>query len=137
VKPRFKPASFLKILRWKLFSTAKPWPKNVINTHQPTLPSLIQAHQAFFTFVNHATMLIQLENGSILTDPIFSGVAGPWGLLGPRRVRKPGLSLDQLPKIDTVLISHNHYDHLDIPSLQALEKKDPPLFVVPLGNIPL
>lgn len=131
------PAGFFKILRWKLMSKPKPWPKSVINTFQPALPSSVQSHEVFFTFINHATLLIQMEAGTLLTDPIFSDVAGPGGILGPRRVRKPGLSLESLPRIDTVLISHNHYDHLDLPSLKALEKKDQPLFVVPLGNIPL
>ena len=128
------PVSLLKVLRWKLTTQAKVWPKQVANTYQPELPSQVEPNEAFFTFVNHATVLIQLERGNILTDPVFSDIAGPYGWLGPKRVRPPGLALNKLPKIHTVLISHNHYDHLDLPSLQALEDKDQPLFVVPLGN---
>jgi L-ascorbate metabolism protein UlaG (beta-lactamase superfamily) len=80
-------------------------------------------NEVFATFINHSTVLLQLENLNILTDPIFSAVAGPLSFLGPRRVRAPGVAFEELPKIDVVLLSHNHYDHLDIPSIQDLWKE--------------
>ena len=66
------------------------------------------------TFVGHATFLIQTPAGNLLTDPMFSRRAGPFGVLGPRRVRRPAVRFDDLPPIGTVLLSHNHYDHCDL-----------------------
>ena len=70
------------------------------------------------TFIGHATFLIQTEAGNVLTDPMFSERAGPWNLFGPRRVRPPAMALDALPPISIVLLSHNHYDHCDLPTLR-------------------
>jgi L-ascorbate metabolism protein UlaG (beta-lactamase superfamily) len=81
--------------------------------------------------------LIQTSLGNILTDPIYSERAGPLQFLGPRRVRQPGVAFDDLPEISLVLISHNHYDHLDLPTLRALDRRFHPLFVTPLKNGPL
>lgn len=128
------PKGFLDLLRWKIKEKSTPWPKYVKNTHQVDLPMQIASNEVFATFINHSTVLLQLENLNILTDPIFSTVAGPLSLLGPRRVRAPGVAFKQIPKIDVVLLSHNHYDHLDVPSIQDLWKRDHPLFIVPLGN---
>jgi L-ascorbate metabolism protein UlaG (beta-lactamase superfamily) len=128
------PKGLLSVLRWKLITKPNRWPKKVQNTSKPQLPASIASNEIYSTFINHATMLLQLERLNILTDPMFSNVAGPYSFFGPRRVRAPGLALQDLPKIDVVLISHNHYDHLDIPSIQALWKKDHPLFIMPLGN---
>jgi len=132
--PNPNPNKLWDLLKWKLFTRPAPWPKKVENICKPELPSLVEKEEVFTTFINHSTLLIQLENFNILTDPIFSAIAGPFSLLGPRRVRAPGLAFEQLPKIDVVLISHNHYDHLDLPSIRALWKKDHPLFIVPFGN---
>jgi N-acyl-phosphatidylethanolamine-hydrolysing phospholipase D len=90
------------------------------------------------TWVGHATLLVQMGGVTFLTDPIWSDVAGPTSWLGaPRRV-EPGLDLDALPPIDFVLISHSHYDHLDLPTLERLARRNPATrFLVPLGNAPL
>lgn len=94
------------------------------NTDNPTI-----------TWVGHATFLVQMEGINFLTDPIWSKTASPVPPLGPRRYSKPGLKLDELPTIDFVVISHNHYDHLDVPSLRKLAKINPDtLFFVPVGN---
>jgi N-acyl-phosphatidylethanolamine-hydrolysing phospholipase D len=87
------------------------------------------------TWIGHATVLVQLGGLNVLTDPIFSNRASPLSFIGPERAQKPGLWLHELPHIDLVLISHNHYDHLDDDSVKALAKQagGPPLFVVPLG----
>ena len=87
------------------------------------------------TWIGHATVLAQLGGLNVLTDPIFSNRASPLSFIGPQRAQKPGLWLHELPHIDLVLISHNHYDHLDDDSVRALAKQagGPPLFVVPLG----
>ncbi|MEH6344364.1 MAG: MBL fold metallo-hydrolase [Bermanella sp.] len=88
------------------------------------------------TWVGHTTFLIQLGGVNILTDPQFSERASPISWVGPKRYTPPGLSLEELPVIDFVIISHNHYDHLDLATIQTLQKKqseNPPLFFVPLG----
>jgi len=88
------------------------------------------------TFINHATALVQLDGINILTDPIWSDRASPFASVGPHRHRPPGIRFDDLPSIDLVLVSHNHYDHLDVPTLKRLQRRaeGPPHVVTPLGN---
>ena len=85
------------------------------------------------TWIGHATMLIQLDGVNVLTDPQFSERASPVSFAGPRRLNPPGLAFEALPRIDVVVISHDHYDHLDRPSVQQLAATHRPLFLVPLG----
>jgi len=94
--------------------------------------------QTSITWIGHATVLLQLDGLNILTDPMFSDYASPVPPLGPKRHQPPGLSLQELPHIDVVLISHNHYDHMDLESLRALARQSdgPPQFLIPLGNEP-
>jgi L-ascorbate metabolism protein UlaG (beta-lactamase superfamily) len=86
------------------------------------------------TWIGHATVLVQAGGINILTDPIWSERAGPFGVTGPTRVRAPGVRLDDLPKIDLIVISHNHYDHMDLATLKRLWARDRPLIVTSLGN---
>jgi N-acyl-phosphatidylethanolamine-hydrolysing phospholipase D len=87
------------------------------------------------TWIGHATLLVQFESVTFLTDPTWSNRPSPVPLLGPSRFVEPGLKMDDLPPIDFVLISHNHYDHLDLPTLRALAKRNADtVFFVPLGN---
>jgi L-ascorbate metabolism protein UlaG (beta-lactamase superfamily) len=86
------------------------------------------------TMVNHATLLLQTEGKNILTDPIWSERASPFSFVGPKRYRHPGIAFEQLPPIDVVLISHNHYDHMDIPTLLRLQEAFHPVVIVPIGN---
>jgi L-ascorbate metabolism protein UlaG (beta-lactamase superfamily) len=88
----------------------------------------------FVTWIGHSTVLVQAGGINILTDPIYAERAGPWGLVGPKRVRGPGIAFDDLPKIDLVLVSHNHWDHMDLPTLKRLWARDRPLIVTSLGN---
>src|SRR5258706_12126073 len=92
------------------------------------------AAAAVVTFIGHATFLIQTPQGHILTDPMYSQRAGPLNLLGPRRVRQPAVRFEDLPEIATVLVSHNHYDHCDLPTLRMLAERFDPIVVTPLGN---
>jgi len=90
------------------------------------------------TWVGHATLLVQMGHLTFLTDPIWSETPSPVPFLGPRRHVDPGVALEDLPRIDFVLISHNHYDHLDLPTLEALAQRDPGTrFYVPLANASL
>jgi L-ascorbate metabolism protein UlaG (beta-lactamase superfamily) len=86
------------------------------------------------TVINHATSLVQMDGMNFLTDPIWSERCSPVAFAGPRRVRPPGIRFEDLPPIDAVLISHNHYDHLDIATLQRLQRERGPRFFVGLGN---
>ncbi len=121
-------------LRWQWGRRPGPWPTWVENTATPRLPVSLAPRQGAVTFVNHATFLLQFAGLNVLTDPIWSERCSPVPWAGPRRVRAPGLPFAALPRIDLVLLSHNHYDHLDLPTLQRLQAGPPPLIVTPLGN---
>ncbi len=87
------------------------------------------------TWVGHATLLVQMSHLSFLTDPMWSDRASPLAFAGPSRHAAPGVAINDLPPIDFVVISHNHYDHMDKDSLVALAARDPNTrFLVPLGN---
>ena len=86
-----------------------------------------------FTYVNHSTFLIQTDGLNILTDPVWSKRVSPFSFMGPKRMRPPGIKFEDLPEIDYVLISHNHYDHLDISTVKKLKERYNPTFIVPLG----
>jgi N-acyl-phosphatidylethanolamine-hydrolysing phospholipase D len=94
-----------------------------------------KAQEPAITWIGHATMLVQMGGLNILTDPVFSERASPVQFAGPKRYQPPGIALKDLPRIDVVLLSHNHYDHLDTTSVKALSQQPggAPLFIVPLG----
>ena len=120
----------------------KQWPDWVENTGVYRLNETLGANEVAITFVNHATFLIQINGVGILTDPVWSERASPFRRIGPKRVRRPGVPFEGLPAIDVVLLSHNHYDHLDIATLKQLRQRFAPTvftadgdarLVVPLG----
>lgn len=123
--------SLRELLRWQRQRARANWPKDV-----PVIPSVPPASSDLprLTMVGHATVLIQVAGLNLLTDPVWSDRASPVQFLGPKRVTAPGIEFDRLPRIDAVLLSHNHYDHLDIATLRRLEAQHRPLIVVPLGN---
>ncbi|HEY6050212.1 MAG TPA: MBL fold metallo-hydrolase [Thermoanaerobaculia bacterium] len=86
------------------------------------------------TFVNHATVLIQMAGRNVVTDPVWSERVSPFRRVGPRRVRPAGIRFDDLPQIDAVLVSHNHYDHMDLSTLGRLSRRDRPWILSGLGN---
>ena len=92
---------------------------------------VIEATNAVATWIGHATVLVQHQGVNVLTDPVFSQFASPVGFAGPKRITQPALSIEQLPGIDLVVISHDHYDHLDTWSIRQLG--DTPMYLVPLG----
>lgn len=85
------------------------------------------------TYVNHSTFLIQTDGLNIITDPVYSERVSPFSFAGPKRMRPPGIKFEDLPDLDYVLISHNHYDHLDITTLLKLKEIHDPVFITPLG----
>ncbi len=84
--------------------------------------------------VGHASLLVQTAGLNILTDPVWSDRVSPLSFAGPKRVNAPGIDFNALPPVDFVLLSHNHYDHLDLATLRRLKQKHDPLVVTPLGN---
>jgi len=87
------------------------------------------------TWIGHSTMLVQMDSVTFLTDPIWSDTPSPVSFAGPRRFVPPGVAMQDLPPIDFVVVSHNHYDHLDLPTLVALAERNPETrFFVPLEN---
>lgn len=128
---------FLTFLRWQL--TREPQGEWVADLSAPETvrpPARVDGDALRVTFINHATVLIQTRGRNVLTDPIWSDRASPFQRIGPQRHLPPGVPFEDLPRIDAVLISHNHYDHMDLPTLHRLAARDDPLFLVPLANCP-
>ena len=108
---------------WEEITDVKKWPKPVSRFDEGIR----------ITFVNHSTFLIQVAGINILTDPIWSQRTSPVQFAGPKRMRPPGISFEDLPRIDYVIISHNHYDHLDVGTMKMLIKGHDPHVITPLG----
>jgi L-ascorbate metabolism protein UlaG (beta-lactamase superfamily) len=132
--PDAKQASgFLDVLRWKCTSRPDPSPHFVDDVVPFKPPADVEGNRLRVTLVNHSTVLLQQGGANLLTDPVWSERVSPIAWIGPRRKRKPGVLWEDLPQIDAVLLSHNHYDHLDLATLRRLVQRDRPRFVVPLG----
>lgn len=130
-----KDKGLFDILRWQLSARERgTWTdyRDVAPGVAP--PQGVGRGELRVTFVNHATVLIQVDGVNILTDPIWSERASPFAFIGPKRVRPPGLRFEDLPPIHAVIISHNHYDHMDIPTLRRLAAEHKAPFFVGLGN---
>lgn len=122
------------MIHWKLFTKAEKWPEILQNTFFDKPPERVEGRQLRVCFVGHSTFLIQTEGLNILTDPIWSQRASPFINFGPKRYSEPGIHLKDLPPIDLILISHNHYDHLDMPTIQKVHARDKSAIITPLGN---
>lgn len=108
------------------------WPDRVAVARDHP-PARVEGKAMRVTWIGHASVLVQTNGLNILTDPIWSRTAGPLGI-GPARVAEPGVAFDDLPRIDLVLISHDHYDHMDLETLGRLWRRDRPMIVTSLGN---
>ncbi len=127
---------FLDVILWKTgyYDDLKHYPKAPASFTYPVVRSVAEADKPSAMWINHSTFLIKVKGLNILTDPIWSSRCSPLSFLGPKRRHSPPLELDDLPSIDLVLISHNHYDHLDKATVLALYAKFPHiLWLVPLG----
>jgi L-ascorbate metabolism protein UlaG (beta-lactamase superfamily) len=121
------------VIAWQFARGRGEWRRENVPPAPPP-PRRVGGRSVHVTFVNHATVLIQMDDLNILTDPVFSERLGavPW--VGPHRFRPPGIRFEDLPPIDIVLLSHDHYDHFDIPTLQRLERTFHPKIITGLGN---
>ncbi|WP_334319621.1 MBL fold metallo-hydrolase [Termitidicoccus mucosus] len=130
-----------EILRWKFsrheVATWPRWidaPPVVAASPSGTATGAAKAPAVTATWINHSSFLLQTGGVNLLLDPVYSRHCGPFGLLGPRRVHAPGIAFDALPRIDAVLLSHDHYDHCDLATLRRLARRDAPAAFAPLGH---
>jgi L-ascorbate metabolism protein UlaG (beta-lactamase superfamily) len=130
------PRSLGEVFRWQFGGGRKreTWPDWVSNSHADTPPAGVDGDKVRLSFVGHASWLIQTGGLNILVDPVWSSRVSPVGWAGPKRHNDPGIAFEKLPKINVVLVSHGHYDHLDIATLSRLAKNFAPRVVTPLGN---
>ncbi len=137
--PRFKNEiersqdwTLLDVLKMRFGSEWAKWPDWVDSPAALKPIERVTGAESWVTVINHATVLIQSAGYNILTDPIFSERCSPVSFIGPKRVRAPAIAFEELPKIDVIVISHDHYDHLDLPTLKRLIARDNPQIFVGL-----
>lgn len=125
--------TFWTFLRWQFTRERAPWPASLPPAPKPDLRPVAPG-EVQITWIGHSTCLIRFHGWTVIADPVFSERASPVSWAGPRRVWPPALAADELPPVDTVIVSHNHYEHLDLPSLRELHALHGPEFIVPLAN---
>ena len=124
---------FATIARYATGNDGRPaWPARVAVTPAKP-PARVDGERMLVTWIGHSSVLVQTQGLNILTDPVWSKSAGPFGF-GPTRVAEPGIRFEDLPKIDLILVSHDHYDHMDLATLKLLWDRDRPRIVTSLGN---
>jgi L-ascorbate metabolism protein UlaG (beta-lactamase superfamily) len=130
------PKSLGEVLRWQFGGRGarSVWPDWVPSPYADTPPPRVEGAGVRFSFVGHASWLIQTGGLNILVDPVWSMRASPFSFAGPKRHNDPGIAFEKLPDIDVVLVSHGHYDHLDVATLSKLTASFAPRIVTPLGN---
>lgn len=126
--------NFFDFLKWQLTKKHSSWPDKVLNLSFDCPPSRVMGSELRVSCVGHVTFLIQTHGLNILTDPVWSDRASPLRFFGPKRVIDPGIVFENLPPIDVVWVSHNHYDHLDLATIDALWRKHKPRIITPFGN---
>jgi L-ascorbate metabolism protein UlaG (beta-lactamase superfamily) len=121
-------------IKWMLRRDRNVWKKESIIKSKEKVNVVERSEKLKVTFINHATVLLQLDNLNIITDPVFSYRASPFSFIGPKRYVEPAIAMIDLPHIDLILLSHNHYDHMDIKSLKYISGKFNSQIVTGLGN---
>lgn len=123
------------VWKWRFSSNKTEWPEWIESAPQKVPNEHVDGLSV--TFINHSSFLIQTDGLNILTDPFYSYRASPFTWIGPKRVRDAGVRMEDLPPIDIILVSHNHYEHMDKPALKKLHALFPDAAVYTgLGNIP-
>jgi L-ascorbate metabolism protein UlaG (beta-lactamase superfamily) len=123
---------FREFFRWQLEGGRESWPATFPTPPQDVPPSKVEGLRV--SHIGHATFLIQVAGLNIITDPVYSERASPFQFAGPRRANPPGIAFERLPRIDAILITHNHYDHLDVHSVHRIHDRDRCRIIAPLGN---
>lgn len=131
---KFEDKSRWDLLRWYLNRKRGLWPPFSPLPSTDTPPQRVDGDELRLSYVGHVTVLLQTRGLNILLDPVWSDRASPFTWIGPRRVHPPGIRFADLPPIDLVLITHNHYDHLDLATIKQLWQRDRPRILTPLGN---
>ncbi len=126
--------SIWELMKWQMGNRPAKWPRRLVLGDHGGPQERVLGTDLHATWIGHSTVLLQTNGLNILTDPFLSMRASPVPFAGPRRVRQAALAAHELPPIDIVLVSHNHYDHLDIPGLRQVLRHHAPLFITPLGN---
>lgn len=126
--------SFGDLVRWRLSEGKEDWPESRPSPFRDRPPARVQGSALRVAHVGHASLLYQTGGLNILVDPVWSERASPVPFAGPKRVNAPGIAFEDLPKIDVVLVTHNHYDHLDVETLGRIWTTHRPRIVTPLGN---
>lgn len=124
--------SLLKLVRWRFAEKRAVWPNQFPSPFSDRPPA--RSGPMRVTLIGHASFLIQIAGLNILVDPVYSLRASPVQFAGPARVNPPGIVFEDLPPIDVVLVSHGHYDHLDLATLARLNQQFRPRYICPLGN---
>jgi L-ascorbate metabolism protein UlaG (beta-lactamase superfamily) len=127
-------AGFRDMVKWMTSRDEGHWDEWREITPAPRPPQRVAGGELRVTWINHASFLIQTENVNILTDPIWSERCSPVQWAGPKRHHAPGIRFEDLPPIDAVVISHNHYDHMDAATIERLKREHDPRIFVGLGN---
>jgi L-ascorbate metabolism protein UlaG (beta-lactamase superfamily) len=122
-----------EVRQWQRSRQKAPWPEHVEDPEFPS-PDRTTHDRVSATFIGHSTFLLQIGGVCVLTDPIWSERCSPVAFAGPRRVRQPGQSLEALPSVDLLLVTHNHYDHMDLPTLRKVQARWQPCVATGLGN---
>jgi L-ascorbate metabolism protein UlaG (beta-lactamase superfamily) len=126
------PVAFLK---WQFGDRGEPWPKSFPSPFaQDRPPARFDGEGLRIAHVGHASHLVQTRGRNLLVDPVWAERASPFSFAGPKRVNAPGIAFDDLPPIDAVLVTHNHYDHMDVETIGRLWQRFRPRIVTPLGN---
>jgi L-ascorbate metabolism protein UlaG (beta-lactamase superfamily) len=120
------------LLKWQLSGGRAAWPDSFPSPFAGKPPARVEGLRV--TLVGHASLLIQMAGVNLLVDPVWSERASPFSFVGPKRRNAPGIAFADLPAIDAVLVTHNHYDHMDVATLSRLKAEKRPRFIVPLGN---
>jgi len=126
--------SFRDLLKWQMEGNRARWPRRVENRSYPPPPRRVEGDALKATWIGHSTVLLQTAGLNILTDPFLSTRASPVQFAGPKRVRPAALAAESLPPIDLILLSHNHYDHMDLPALRRIARHHAAHVVTPHGN---
>lgn len=130
----FPQKSFWTAMKWRWARQPAQWPESrpLKSNHQTPLVST--SSEPAITWIGHSSFLLQAENKNILFDPVYSETLGPVAWLSPKRVVPPGRTLERTPRIDVIFISHDHFDHMDLPSLEFFAQRDDPVVVAGLGS---